>query len=288
MNVAFVGLGVMGAPIAAHLQRGGHAVTVYNRTPAKAQRWVREYGGHAVATPRDAAQGADAVFICVGNDDDLRAVVLGHEGALAGMSPGALLVDHTTTSAAVAREVGAVAAEGVVGFVDAPASGGLAGSELGQRSIMSGVSDADVERARAYFGAYARAVVHQGPVGTGQLSQMVNQICSAGVLAGLAEGLDFAVRAGLDPERVVAAIGKGAAQSWQLDNRWRTMVDARFDFGFAVDWMRTDLALASATADEIGASLPITEEVEERYAEVTAMGGGRWDTSSLIALLQRG
>ena len=288
MNVAFVGLGVMGAPIAAHLQRGGHAVTVYNRTPAKAQRWVREYGGHAVATPRDAAQGADAVFICVGNDDDLRAVVLGHEGALAGMSPGALLVDHTTTSAAVAREVGAVAAEGVVGFVDAPVSGGQAGAERGQLSIMCGGSDADVERARAYFGAYARAVVHQGPVGTGQLCKMVNQICIAGVLAGLAEGLDFAVRAGLDPERVVAAIGKGAAQSWQLDNRWRTMVDARFDFGFAVDWMRKDLAIASATADEIGASLPITEEVEERYAEVTAMGGGRWDTSSLIALLQRG
>lgn len=287
MHIAFIGLGVMGGPMAGHLARAGHRVTVYNRTHSRASAWADKHGGRVANSPREAATGAEAVFVCVGNDDDVRAVVLGHDGALAGMSVGALLVDHTTASADLAREIGAVAGVHEVGFVDAPVSGGQAGAERGQLSVMCGGSDADVARARELFAAYAKTVAHQGPIGNGQLCKMVNQICIAGVLAGLSEGLDFAVRAGLDPEKVIAAISKGAAQSWQMENRWRTMVEGQFEFGFAVDWMRKDLFICTETADSIGAELPITEEIEERYAEISAMGGGRWDTSSLISLLQR-
>ena len=287
MKCAFIGLGIMGAPMAGHLARHGHSVTVYNRTRTRAEAWVAQHGGRVADTPRAAATGAEVVLVCVGNDHDVRAVVLGPDGALAGMGEGALLIDHTTASADVARELAALAQAHGVGFVDAPVSGGQAGAVNGQLSVMCGGTDDDVDRARGLFTAYAKAVAHQGGPGTGQLCKMVNQICIAGVLAGLSEGLDFAVRAGLDPEKVIAAVGKGAAQSWQMDNRWRTMVEGRFDFGFAVDWMRKDLDICMETADEIGADLPITEEVAERYAEVAALGGGRWDTSSLIALLQQ-
>jgi 3-hydroxyisobutyrate dehydrogenase len=288
MNVSFIGLGVIGAPMAAHLARAGHRVTVYNRTASRAAAWVSANGGRVARSPREAAAGADAVLVCVGNDADVRAVVLGPDGALAGMAPGSLLVDHTTTSADLARELAAACDTAAIGFVDAPVSGGQAGAERGALSVMCGGRDEDVERARGLFSAYARAVAHQGPVGTGQLCKMVNQICIAGVLAGLSEGLDFAVRAGLDPEKVVSAIRNGAAQSWQMENRWRTMVAGEFEFGFAVDWMRKDLDICRRTADSVGAALPITEEVAERYAELSAMGAGRWDTSSLIALLQDG
>ena len=286
MRTAFLGLGVMGAPMAGHLARVGHAVTVYNRTASKTEAWLAKNRGRGARTPRDAAHLAEVVLLCLGNDDDVRAVALGPDGALAGMAPGTLLIDHTTASAEVAREVAAAAAALEVGFVDAPVSGGQAGAVNGALSVMCGGSDGDVARAREVFAAYAKTVAHQGPVGTGQLCKMVNQICIAGVLAGLSEALDFAVRAGLDPEKVVAAISKGAAQSWQMENRWKTMVAGQFEFGFAVDLMRKDLAICTRTADSIGAELPITEEIEERYAEVSAMGGGRWDTSSLIALLQ--
>ncbi len=287
MRCSFLGLGVMGYPMAGHLVRLGHSVTVYNRTPARADAWVREYGGKQAASPGEAAVGADVVLVCVGDDPDVRAVVLGPQGALAGMGAGTLLVDHTTASAELARELEHLCEAASVGFVDAPVSGGQAGAVAGQLSVMCGGADEHVDRARTLFAAYARIVAHQGPVGTGQLCKMVNQICIAGVLAGLAEGLDFAARAGLDSEKVVAAISKGAAQSWQMDNRHRSMVEGRFDFGFAVDLMRKDLDICCRTADAIGADLPIIEEVAERYAEVSAMGGGRWDTSSLIALLQR-
>lgn len=287
MHVTFIGLGVMGGPIAGHLANAGHRLTVYNRTASKTKAWLASHLGRSANTPREAAVGADAVLVCVGNDDDVRAVILGPNGALAGMAAGSLLIDHTTASADVAREVGNAATKLEVGFLDAPVSGGQAGAVRGKLSVMCGGADADVARARELFATYAQTVAHQGGVGTGQLCKMVNQICIAGVLAGLAEGLDFAVRAGLDPERVIAAVSKGAAQSWQMENRWRTMVDGKFDHGFAVDWMCKDLAICTQTADKIGAELPITEEVEGRYAEVAAMGGGRWDTSSLIALLQR-
>lgn len=287
MNVTFLGLGVMGAPMAAHLLRAGHRVTVYNRTASRAASWVAAHGGRSAPSPRQAAEGAEAVLVCVGNDADVRAVVVGHHGALAGMAAGTLLVDHTTASADLARELGILCDDAAIGFVDAPVSGGQAGAERGQLSVMCGGRDDDVARARELFAAYAKTVAHQGPVGTGQLCKMVNQICIAGVLAGLSEGLAFAARAGLDPEKVVAAIRGGAAQSWQMENRWKTMVAGQFEFGFAVDWMRKDLDICRRTADTVGAELPITEEVAERYAEISAMGGGRWDTSSLIALLQR-
>ena len=287
MNVTFLGLGVMGAPMAAHLLRAGHRVTVYNRTASRAASWVAAHGGRSAPSPRQAAEGAEAVLVCVGNDADVRAVVVGHHGALAGMAAGTLLVDHTTASAELARELGILCDAAAIGFVDAPVSGGQAGAERGQLSVMCGGRDDDVARARELFAAYAKTVAHQGPVGTGQLCKMVNQICIAGVLAGLSEGLAFAARAGLDPEKVVAAIRGGAAQSWQMENRWKTMVAGQFEFGFAVDWMRKDLDICRRTADAVGAELPITEEVAERYAEISAMGGGRWDTSSLIALLQR-
>ena len=287
MNVTFLGLGVMGAPMAAHLLRAGHRVTVYNRTASRAASWVAAHGGRSAPSPRQAAEGAEAVLVCVGNDADVRAVVVGHHGALAGMAAGTLLVDHTTASADLARELGILCDDAAIGFVDAPVSGGQAGAERGQLSVMCGGRDDDVARARELFAAYAKTVAHQGPVGTGQLCKMVNQICIAGVLAGLSEGLAFAARAGLDPEKVVAAIRGGAAQSWQMENRWKTMVAGQFEFGFAVDCMRKDLDICRRTADTVGAELPITEEVAERYAEISAMGGGRWDTSSLIALLQR-
>ncbi len=286
MNISFLGLGVMGSPMAAHLARAGHRVTVFNRTEARAAAWVAANGGRKASTPREAAEGADVVLVCVGDDDDVRAVVLGPTGALAGMGAGTLLVDHTTASAELARELGLACDAAAVGFVDAPVSGGQAGAERGQLSVMCGGRDEDVERARAVFAAYAKSVAHQGPVGTGQLCKMVNQICIAGVLAGLSEGLAFAQQAGLDPEKVVNAIRHGAAQSWQMENRWRTMVAGEFEFGFAVDLMLKDLDICQRTADAVGVQLPITEEVAERYAEVSAMGGGRWDTSSLIALLQ--
>jgi 3-hydroxyisobutyrate dehydrogenase len=286
MKLAFIGLGVMGSPMAAHLARAGHTVTVFNRTDTRAAAWVAAHGGTRAATPKEAAAGADVVLVCVGDDDDVRAVVLGPNGALAGMVAGTLLVDHTTASADLARELAAVCDEAAIGFVDAPVSGGQAGAEKGQLSVMCGGRDEDVARAREVFAAYAKAVAHQGPVGSGQLCKMVNQICIAGVLAGLSEGLAFAQQAGLDPERVIAAIRNGAAQSWQMENRWRTMVAGEFEFGFAVDLMLKDLDICQRTADAVGVQLPITEEVAERYAEVSAMGGGRWDTSSLIALLQ--
>ncbi len=287
-KVAFIGLGVMGAPMARHLAtRGRHDVTVYNRSAAKAAHWVSANGGGSAPTPREAANGATFVFTCVGNDDDLRAVVFGPEGALHGMSPGAILVDHTTASATVAREIGAAAAERHLGFLDAPVSGGQAGAENGQLSVMVGGEQGAFDKARPIIDAYAKMVGLMGPVGAGQLTKMVNQICIAGLLEGLAEGIHFAQHAGLDVEKVIGVISKGAAQSWQMENRWKTMAAGKFDFGFAVDWMRKDLAILLAEARHNGARLPVTAMVDQLYAEVQAMGGKRWDTSSLIARLDR-
>jgi 3-hydroxyisobutyrate dehydrogenase-like beta-hydroxyacid dehydrogenase len=286
-KVAFIGLGVMGAPMAGHLAKRGHSVTVFNRTAAKADRWVRENGGASAPTPREAANGAALVFTCVGNDDDLRAVVHGAEGALSGMSPGAVLVDHTTASATVAREIDAAARHRKVGFLDAPVSGGQAGAESGQLSVMVGGEPPVFEAAKPVIESYARTVGLMGGVGAGQLTKMVNQICIAGLVQGLAEGIHFAKRAGLDVEKVIGVISKGAAQSWQMDNRWKTMAAGKFDFGFAVDWMRKDLAILLAEARGNGARLPVAALVDQFYAEVQAMGGRRWDSSSLIALLER-
>lgn len=286
LRTAFLGLGVMGYPMAGFLKKAGHDVVVYNRTGSRAERWVEENGGRAAATPADACEQADIVFSCVGNDDDVRAVVLGRGGALDGVSPGAIIVDHTTASATLAREIHAVAAEKAVGFLDAPISGGQAGAESGQLTVMVGGDPAVFERAAPAIDCFARAVTHIGPTGSGQLAKMVNQICIAGLLQGLAEGLHFAKRAGLDPAVVIDSISQGAAQSWQMDNRWQTMVDGEFDFGFAVDWMRKDLAIALAEAAQNGATLELTEMVDKFYAEVQAMGGHRWDTSSLIARLE--
>ncbi|MGC9269589.1 NAD(P)-dependent oxidoreductase [Acidiphilium sp.] len=285
-NVAFIGLGVMGFPMAGHLATAGHRVTVYNRTPAKAAAWVARHGGTAAATPRDAASGQDVVFSCVGNDDDLRAVTIGPDGAFAGMAAGALFVDHTTASAKVAREL-AAASEGRFGVLDAPVSGGQAGAEAGRLTVMIGGAADDFERAKPVIGCYGAAISHIGAAGAGQLAKMVNQICIAGVVQGLAEGLAFAQAAGLDPAAVIGAISKGAAQSWQMDNRWKTMVAGSFDFGFAVDWMRKDLGICLDQAKETGARLPVTALVDQFYADVQAMGGHRWDTSSLIARLGR-
>jgi 3-hydroxyisobutyrate dehydrogenase-like beta-hydroxyacid dehydrogenase len=288
-TIAFIGLGVMGYPIAAHLvRRGGHSVTVYNRTAAKAEAWVAEHGGRYAPTPREAAAGADFVFTCVGNDDDLRTVVLGKDGALAGMRPGAILVDHTTASAAIARTIAAEAARVGIGFLDAPVSGGQAGAENGTLSVMVGGEPAYFSAALPVIESYARMVGHIGPAGAGQLAKMVNQIVIAGLIQGLAEGIHFAKREGLDLERVIGVIAKGAAQSWQMDNRWQTMRDARFAFGFAVDWMRKDLAMCLDAARANGAHLPVAALVDQFYSEIQAMGGGRWDTSSLIARLERG
>jgi 3-hydroxyisobutyrate dehydrogenase-like beta-hydroxyacid dehydrogenase len=285
-DVAFLGLGVMGLPMAGHLARAGHRVTVYNRTAAKAQGWVAEFGGRAAATPREAATGASIVFACVGNDDDLRAVVLGDDGAFAGMPRDAVFVDHTTASAAVARELYAAACRRGLHFVDAPVSGGQAGAINGALTVMCGGDPAAFDRVQPVTMAMARAVTRIGETGAGQLAKMVNQICIAGLLEGLAEGIAFGHKAGLDMKRVLEVIGKGAAQSWQLDNRGTTMIDDRFDFGFAVDWMRKDLGLCLAEGRRNGARLPVAALVDQFYADVQALGGGRWDTSSLIRRLR--
>ena len=287
MRVAFVGLGVMGYPMAGYLARAGHDTVVYNRTVEKAESWVAEYSGASAPTPRQAAEGADIVFSCVGNDDDVRAVLFGEDGVLAGIGAGGIVVDHTTASATLAREIFEQAAGQDVGFLDAPVSGGQAGAENGQLTVMVG-GDVDVfERARPVIDCYAKAITLIGPVGSGQLAKMVNQICIAGVVQGLSEGLHFAQCAGLDPAVVIESISKGAAQSWQMDNRWETMVAGEFEFGFAVDWMRKDLAIALEEAKRNGARLEVTELVDRFYEEVQAMGGRRWDTSSLIARLER-
>ena len=285
MKTAFLGLGVMGFPMAGHLKKGGHEVTVYNRTQAKAQKWVETHGGKAAATPAEAAKGADIVFSCVGNDDDLRSIVQGGEGAFAGMSKGAIFVDHTTASANVARELGEVAKGKGLHFLDAPVSGGQAGAENGKLTVMVGGGQADFDRAKPVIDCYARACVLLGPVGSGQLAKMVNQICIAGLVQGLAEGMNFAVKAGLDPAKLVETISKGAAQSWQMENRAMTMVADKFDFGFAVDWMRKDLGICLEEAKRNGARLPVTALVDQFYAQVQQRGGKRWDTSSLIHLL---
>jgi 3-hydroxyisobutyrate dehydrogenase-like beta-hydroxyacid dehydrogenase len=286
-KLAFLGLGVMGYPMAGHLARAGHSVTVYNRTGAKAMQWSGQFGGRTAATPAEAARDAEIVLMCVGNDNDVRAVAAGAEGALAGMRKGAILVDHTTASANVAREVHAIAVQRGVGFLDAPVSGGQAGAENGKLTIMVG-GDAEVyARAESVLATYARAVTRMGGPGAGQLTKMVNQICIAGLVQALSEGIDFATRAGLNVEQVLDVIGKGAAQSWQMDNRGKTMVADKFDFGFAVDWMRKDLAICLDEARRNGATLPVTAAVDQYYGRVQGMGGGRWDTSSLIRLLRK-
>lgn len=287
MRVAFVGLGVMGYPMAGYLAKAGHDTVVFNRTAAKAGQWVAEYGGSSAATPRAAATGADIVFCCVGNDDDVREVVLGEDGILAGAGDGAVIVDHTTASATIAREIYAAAAAKSVGFLDAPVSGGQAGAENGQLTVMVGGDEEVFVLAAPVIDCYAKAITLIGPVGSGQLAKMVNQICIAGVVQGLSEGLHFAQCAGLDPAVVIESISKGAAQSWQMENRWQTMVNDEFEFGFAVDWMRKDLGIALDEASRNGAQLELTELVDRYYAEVQALGGRRWDTSSLIARLKK-
>jgi len=285
-KTAFIGLGVMGFPMAGHLARAGHDVTVYNRSPGKAAQWTQQHGGRSAPTPAAAAMGAECVMLCVGNDNDVRAVALGENGALSAMAAGTTLVDHTTASAIVARELYAAAKARGVGFLDAPVSGGQAGAENGKLTIMVG-GDADVfARAEPFLACYARAVTLMGGPGSGQLTKMVNQVCIAGLVQALAEGIHFGQRAGLDVERVLDVIGKGAAQSWQMDNRGKTMAADKFEFGFAVDWMRKDLAMAVAEARTNGAALPVTALVDQFYARIQARGGGRWDTSSLIRLLR--
>jgi 3-hydroxyisobutyrate dehydrogenase-like beta-hydroxyacid dehydrogenase len=285
-RVAFLGLGVMGYPMAGHLARAGHTVTVYNRSPAKAQAWEKEYGGNSAATPREAAAGADFVFACVGNDDDLRSVVLGADGALAGMQPGAVFVDHTTASAEVARELYAQAQAKGLQFVDAPVSGGQAGAVNGALTVMCGGDAAPFDAMKPAAMAFSKAVTLVGASGAGQLAKMVNQVCIAGLVQGLSEAIAFGQKAGLDMKQVLEVIGKGAAQSWQMDNRGATMVDDKFDFGFAVDWMRKDLGLVLDEARRNGAKLPVTALVDQFYGDVQSMGGRRWDTSSLIKRLK--
>ncbi|MEP7057791.1 MAG: NAD(P)-dependent oxidoreductase [Caldimonas sp.] len=287
-RVAFIGLGVMGYPMAGHLMQAGHRVTVYNRNGAKAAQWCEEFGGATAPTPRGAANGADIVCACVGNDDDLRSVVLGDDGALAGMRDGAIFVDHTTASAAVARELDAAARSRGLQFVDAPVSGGNLGAAAGTLTVMCGGDAAAFEAARPVVAAYAKAVTLLGPSGAGQLAKMVNQIAIAGLLQGLSEAIAFGERAGLDMKTVLQVIGKGAAQSWQMDNRGPTMIEDRFDFGFAIDWMRKDLGLVLDEARRNGAQLPVTALVDQFYAELQVDGGNRADTSSLIRLLRRG
>ncbi len=286
-RVAFLGLGVMGFPMAGHLAAKGHQVTVWNRTAAKATAWAEKHGGQTAPTAREAAGGAEFVMACVGNDDDLRQVCTGPDGAFAGMALGAVLVDHTTVSAAVTRELDAVAREAGIGFVDAPVSGGQAGAENGQLSVMCGGTPVDYGRAEPVIGAYAKICRLMGPSGAGQLTKMCNQIAIAGLVQGLSESLHFAEKAGLSIPEVVEVISQGAAGSWQMQNRYQTMAENRFDFGFAVDWMRKDLGICLSTADESGASLPVTALIDQFYKEVQQMGGGRWDTSSLIARLRR-
>jgi 3-hydroxyisobutyrate dehydrogenase len=292
-KVAFLGLGVMGYPMAGHLlKKGGHDVTVYNRTAAKAQQWAKEYGGKHAATPREAARDCDFVMMCVGNDDDVRSVVYGPDGkdsgALAGMKKGAILVDHTTASAIVAREVFSKAKEKGIGFIDAPVSGGQAGAQNAQLGIMCGGEPAVFEKAKPVIDVYAKMASLIGGPGSGQLTKMVNQICIAGLVQGLAEGLAFAKRSGLDVEKVVGVISKGAAQSWQMENRWKQMNEVKFDgFGFAVDWMRKDLGICMEEANKNGARLPVAALVDQFYAHIQARGGKRWDTSALMHLLMK-
>lgn len=287
MNVAFLGLGVMGYRMAGHLSRAGHAVTVYNRTAAKAAAWCTEHRGSRASTPAEAAAGAAVVFSCVGNDDDVRAVILGPEGAFRGMARGSILVDHTTASADLARELDAAARAAGFGFLDAPVSGGQAGAIAGTLSVFVGGEEDTFRLIEPVVRAYGHAVTRMGPAGSGQLTKMVNQILLAGLIQGLAEGLNFAVRAGLDAKKAAAVISKGAAQSWQLENRAGTMIDRKFDFGFAVDWMRKDLAICLAEARRHEAPLPVAALVDQFYQGVQVRGGGRWDTSSLIDLLAK-
>jgi len=285
-KVAFIGLGVMGLPMAGHLATAGHDVTVYNRNTQKAQAWVKEFGGRACATPREAAQGAQIVFACVGNDDDLRSIVLGADGAFAGMSAGATFVDHTTASALVARELSALAKQKSLRFIDAPVSGGQAGAVNGMLTVMCGGDATEFDAVKNVIAVMARAVTLVGPAGAGQLAKMVNQICIAGLVQGLSEGIAFGQAAGLDMKQVIEVIGKGAAQSWQMDNRGTTMVDDKFEFGFAVDWMRKDLGLVMDECNRNGARVPSIALIDQFYADVQKMGGGRWDTSSLIKRLR--
>ena len=287
-KVAFIGLGVMGYPMAGHLKvKGGHEVSVYNRTFAKAEKWAAEFGGKAFRTPADAAREADFVFTCVGNDDDLRSVTIAENGVLEGMKPGAILIDNTTASAEVARELDAAARAKGCGFVDAPVSGGQAGAENGVLTVMCGGDVASYEKARPVIEAYARMIGRMGETGAGQLAKMMNQICVAGVVQGLAEAVHFGKRAGLDIEAVIEVISKGAAGSWQMENRYKTMNEGRYDFGFAIDWMRKDLDIVLSEARRNGAKLPVTALIDQFYADVQEMGGGRWDTSSLLARLER-
>ena len=286
-TVAFLGLGVMGYPMAAHLKnRGGHDVTVYNRTGARAEKWVSEHGGASAITPAQAAMGKDFVFACVGNDSDLRQVALGPEGAFHAMKPGSVFIDNTTASAEVARELAAEADARGFGFLDAPVSGGQAGAENGVLTVMVGGAESDFDKAKPVIETFARMVGLMGPTGSGQLTKMINQICIAGLVQGLAEGIHFGRKAGLDIANVIDVISKGAAQSWQMDNRNKTMLAGKYDFGFAVDWMRKDLGICLDEADRNGARLPVTALVDQFYKDVQAMGGGRWDTSSLLARLE--
>jgi 3-hydroxyisobutyrate dehydrogenase len=287
-KVAFLGLGVMGYPMAGHLKaKGRHEVTVYNRTAAKAEKWAAQFGGKAAATPKAAAEGQDFVMCCVGNDNDLREVTLGPDGAFAGMGKGKVFVDHTTASAEIARELYAAAKKSGFECMDAPVSGGQAGAENGVLTVMCGGDTGTFDKAKPLIDSYARACNLMGEAGSGQLAKMVNQICIAGLVQGLSEGLHFAKKAGLDIEKLVATISKGAAQSWQMENRYKTMAADKFDFGFAVDWMRKDLSICLGEARKNGANLPVTALVDQFYAEVQKMGGKRWDTSSLIARLDR-
>jgi 2-hydroxy-3-oxopropionate reductase len=287
MKAAFIGLGVMGYPMAGHLKNAGIDVCVYNRTAEKAQRWVEEYKGSMAQSPAAAASGCDVVLSCVGNDDDVRQVLIGDSGALSAMRSGALLVDHTTASATLAREINSAAVEKGVGFLDAPVSGGQAGAENGALTVMVGGEDSHYETAKPVFESYSKFSKLLGPAGSGQLAKMVNQLCIAGIVQGLAEGLNFAQKAGLDGEGLIETISKGAAGSWQMDNRFETMLADQYEFGFAVDWMRKDLGIAIAEAKNNGADLPVAELVDSFYAEVQEMGGARWDTSSLLARLTR-
>ncbi|PMR75510.1 NAD(P)-dependent oxidoreductase [Billgrantia endophytica] len=285
-TVAFIGLGVMGYPMAGHLASQGFPVRVYNRTPAKAEAWVAEHGGSHHSTPEEAARGADLVLVCVGNDDDVRQVTTGSQGVLHGMAPGSLLVDHTTASADLAEELDTACREKQIGFIDAPVSGGQQGAENGALTIMCGGTGADFTRAETTLGHYAKAVTLMGPPGSGQLTKMVNQICIAGLVQGLAEGLHFAEQAGLDQQRVVDVISKGAAGSWQMENRHKTMIDDKYEHGFAVNWMRKDLGICLEQARRLQARLPVTALVDQFYGDVQGMGGGRWDTSSLLRRLR--
>ncbi len=285
VKVAFIGLGVMGYPMAGHLQKAGYQVTVYNRTTSKAEKWIAEYAGNFAVTPKDAATDCDFVFMCVGNDDDLRSVVYGESGVLAGVKPGAVIVDHTTTSAKVAREIAQEAKKLQVEFLDAPVSGGQAGAENGVLTVMVGGDESTFVKAQPIMAAFARFSQLIGEVGAGQLCKMVNQICIAGVVQGLAEGLHFAKKAGLDGEKVIETIAKGAAGSWQMENRYKTMLSGEYDFGFAVDWMRKDLGIALDESRSNGANLALTALVDQYYADVQALGGNRFDTSSLLTRL---